>query len=184
MSIDDGTESVDGESANNNESQFLTSSDVDSWCQLVTEQQSLSAITSLLNGYQTACHYRVESSGVPNADSRHRFQSSETFCKILIFMLNEADSIFRKLLGLSNSNNRKEKLSELKNTSKWNALKPLIKSYLRNTIYFLNQVTETEILTFSLARVRVSMTFLVAFPSLLRRLVKVCFLIFVFIFCS
>lgn len=183
MSVD-GTESMDGDSENSNESQLLTSSDVDSWCQLVTEQQSLSALTSLLNGYRTACHYRAESSGALNADSRHRFQNSETFSKILIFMLNDADNLFRKLLGLSNSNIRKDKLSELKNSSKWNALKPLIKSYLRSTLYHLNQVTETEILTFSLARVRASMPFFVAFPSLLHRLVKVFSLIYVCICCS
>ncbi|XP_062092826.1 protein REBELOTE isoform X2 [Humulus lupulus] len=172
MSIDE-TESVDGESVDNKKSLFLTSSDVDSWCQLVTEQQNLSALTSLLNGYRTACHYRAQSSGVINAaDSRHRFQSSETFCKILIFTLNDADNIFRKLLGLSNSNIRKEKISELKNSSKWNTFKPFIKSYLRSSLYLLNQVTETEILTFSFARLRASMAFFVAFPSLLCRLVK------------
>ncbi|KAM6582671.1 hypothetical protein CsatB_009673 [Cannabis sativa] len=172
MSIDE-TESVDGESVDKNKSLFLSSSDVDCWCQLVTEQQNLAALTSLLNGYRTACHYRAQSSGVIIAGSRHRFQSSETFCKILIFTLNEADNIFRKLLGLSKSNIKKEKLSELKSSSKWNAFKPFIKSYLRSSLYLLNQVTETEILTFSLARLRASMAFFVAFPSLLRRLVKI-----------
>ncbi|PON58538.1 Nucleolar complex protein [Parasponia andersonii] len=167
----DGTELVNGESESNNESQLLTSSDVNSWCQLVTEQQSLSALTSLLNGYRSACHYRAESSGVLSADLRHRFQNSEAFCKIWIFMLNEGNNLFRKLLGLSESNIRKDKLSELKNTSKWNTVKPLIKSYLRSTLYLLNQVSETEILTFSLAQVRASMPFFFAFPSLLRRLV-------------
>ncbi|KAL5569263.1 hypothetical protein UlMin_025838 [Ulmus minor] len=170
MSID-GT--VDGDAVSNNETKLLTSSAVDSWCKLVTEQQSLSALTSLLNGYRTACHYGVESSGVLNADSYHRFQSSEPFTKILIFMLNEADNIFRKLFGLSSTNVKKDKVLELKNSSKWSTLKPLIKSYLKNTLFLLNQITETEILAFSLARVRASMPFFVAFPLLLRRLVKI-----------
>ena len=161
----------------NKKSLFLTSSDVDSWCQLVTEQQNLSALTSVLNGYRTVCHYRAQSSGVINADSHHRFQSSETFCKILIFTLSDADNIFRKLLGLSNSNIRKEKISKLINSSKWNTFKPFIKSYLRSSLYLLSQVTETEILAFSLARLRASLDFFVAFPTLLGRLVKVCNLV-------
>ncbi|EXC19504.1 hypothetical protein L484_014134 [Morus notabilis] len=166
MSVDE-TQSMN-ENTQNNEGKFLTSSAVDYLCQLVSEKQSLSALTSLLNGYWAVCHYGVESS--LNNDS-HRFPSSEAFSKILMFMLNEADDIFRKLLGLS-SNFRKEKLSELKNSSKWDTVKPLIKSYLRSTLFLLNQVTETEILAFSLARVRASTMFFVAFPSLLRRLIK------------
>lgn len=169
MSVDE-TQSMDADT-HNNEIKILTSSAVDYLRQLVTELQSLSALTSLLNEYRTACHYGAESSGLLNNES-HRFPSSEAFSKILIFMLNEADDIFRKLLGLS-SNLRKEKLSELKNSSKWDTLKPLVKSYLRSTLFLLNQVTETEILAFSLARARASMVFFVAFPPLLRRLIKV-----------
>lgn len=164
---------VDGDIVNNKECKFFTISAVNSWCQLVTEQQSVSALTSLLNGYRTACHYGVEPSGVHSAEAYHRIQDSETFCKILIFMLNEADNLFRGLLGISSSNSRKEKVVEAKNSSKWNALKPLIKSYLRSTLFLLNQATDVEILTFSLTRVRASMTFFVAFPSLLCRLIKV-----------
>lgn len=171
MSVDE-MESGD-EDTNNNESKFLTISAIDSLCQLVIEQQNPSALTSLLNGYRTACHYGAVSSGFHNADSSHRFQNSEAFSKILIFMLNEADNFFRKLLGLSIPSVKKEKLSELKKTSKWNTLKPLIKSYLRSTLFLLNQITEIEILIFSLARARASIAFFVAFPSLLRRLVKV-----------
>lgn len=169
MSVDE-TQSMD-EDTHNNERKILTSSAVDYLRQLVAELQSLSGLTSLLNEYRTACHYGAESSGLLNNES-HRFPSSEAFSKILIFMLNEADDIFRKLLGLS-SNLRKEKLSELKNSSKWDTLKPLVKSYLRSTLFLLNQVTETEILAFCLARVRASMVFFVAFPPLLRRLIKV-----------
>ncbi|XP_021818559.1 nucleolar complex protein 2 homolog [Prunus avium] len=158
---------------NFNWGKLLTSSTVDSWCQLVREHQSVPALTSLLNGYRAACHYGAESTRVIDADSCHGIQNSETFCKTLIFMLNEADNIFRGLMGMSSSNPKKEKKLDLTKNSKWNPLKPLIKSYLRSTLFLLNEVNDSEILAFSLAQIRASMTFFVAFPSLLRRLIKI-----------
>ncbi|CAB4300982.1 unnamed protein product [Prunus armeniaca] len=158
---------------NFNGGKLLTSSAIDSWCQLVREHQSVPALTSLLNGYRAACHYGAESTRVIDADSCHGIQNSETFCKTLIFMLNEADNIFRGLMGMSSSHPKKEKNLDLTKNSKWNTLKPLIKSYLRSTLFLLNEVNDSEILAFSLARIRASMTFFVAFPSLLRRLIKI-----------
>lgn len=170
---DDDMQLSNGDYANNKEIKLLTTSTVNSWCQLVTEQQSVTALTSLLNGYRSACHYGVESSSVLDADSCHKIQDSETFCEILMFMLNEADNLFRGLLEITSSSSRKEKVGEVKNSSKWNTFKPLIKSYLRSTLFLLNQATDVEILIFSLARVRASMTFFATFPSLLCKLIKV-----------
>ncbi|KAM2999063.1 hypothetical protein FF2_040646 [Malus domestica] len=172
MSEDDmQPENVDG--VNTHASKLLTSSAIDSLCQLVKEHQSVPALTSLLNGYRAACHYGAETTSVFNADSCHGIQNSETFCKILMFMLNEADNVFRGLLGISSSNPKKEKSLDLSKNSKWNTLKPLIKSYLRSTLLLLNEVNDSEILAFSLSRIRASMIFFVAFPSLLRRLIKI-----------
>ncbi|KAM1675598.1 hypothetical protein FF1_041106 [Malus domestica] len=172
MSEDDmRPENVDG--VNTHASKLLTSSAIDSLCQLVKEHQSVPALTSLLNGYRAACHYGAETTSVFNADSCHGIQNSETFCKILMFMLNEADNVFRGLLGISSSNPKKEKSMDLSKNSKWNTLKPLIKSYLRSTLLLLNEVNDSEILAFSLSRIRASMIFFVAFPSLLRRLIKI-----------
>lgn len=151
----------------------LTSSPVDSLCQLVTEQQNVSALTRLLNGYRAACHYGAESTGVFNAYSDHKIQNSEILSKILMFMLKEADHTIRGMMGIASSNSKKEKSVELKNNTKWSTFKPLIKSYLRSTLFLLNQVDDSEILAFTLERIRVSTTFFIAFPSLLRRLIKV-----------
>ncbi|KAA8534342.1 hypothetical protein F0562_031831 [Nyssa sinensis] len=68
---------------------------------------------------------------------------------------------------------KKETILELKNTSKWKIMKPLLKSYLRSTLFFLNEVTGSEILAFSLTRLRASIIFFAAFPSLLHRLIKI-----------
>lgn len=151
---------------------LFTSAVVDHWCELVKEQQSLAALTCLLNTYRAACHFGVESNDTLNADLTREFQNSETFCKILIFMLNESDTLFKGLLGLSSSNVKKQVL-ELKKSAKWNKLEPLIKSYLRSTIFLLNQITDTELLTFSLDRARASVKYFVVFPSFLHRFGKV-----------
>ncbi|XP_022765342.1 nucleolar complex protein 2 homolog isoform X3 [Durio zibethinus] len=85
----------------------------------------------------------------------------------------EADNIFRETLGISCSSCKKETILELKNSSKWKTMKPLIKSYLRSTLFLLNQVTDSEILAFSLVRLRASIIFFAAFQPLLHRLIKI-----------
>ncbi|XP_054814712.1 protein REBELOTE isoform X1 [Prosopis cineraria] len=151
----------------------LTSASVDSWCKLVKEQHSVPALTCLLNAYRAACHYGSENSSVSGSVLSHGIQKSEVFCKILMFTLHEADHTFRKLLGIPSSSFRKETVLEIKSTTKWKSIKPLIKSYLRSTILLLNQVTDSEILAFSISQLRASIIFLAAYPSLLRRLVKI-----------
>lgn len=145
---------------------LLTNSIVNTWFQMIREGRRQSAFISLLNAYRTACHYGAESIG-------HRIDNSETFCNILVFTLSNADETFRGMLQLSSSNCTKETILELKKASKWESLKPLIKSYLRNTLFLLDQVTDRDILTFALTRFRASLIFIVAFPSLVRKLMKV-----------
>ncbi|KZV57477.1 nucleolar complex protein 2 [Dorcoceras hygrometricum] len=145
---------------------LLTTSIVNTWFQMIREEGNQSAFTSLLNAYRTACHYGAESIG-------HRIDDSETFCNILVFTLSNADDTFRLLLQLSSSDCTKETISELKKASKWESVKPLIKSYMRSTLFLLDQVTDRDILAFALTRFRSSLIFFVAFPSLVKRLMKV-----------
>ncbi|KAA3461466.1 nucleolar complex protein 2-like protein isoform X2 [Gossypium australe] len=170
---EDGTESPEKGTVNLRKGKLLTSSAFNSLCQLVKERHSISALTSLLNEYRAACHYGSEPSDLHDVASCSGLQDSKTFSKILIFMLQEADNIFREMLGISSSSCKKEAILELKNSSKWKTMKPLIKSYLRSTLFLLNQVTNSEILAFSLVRVRASVIFFATFHLLLRRLIKI-----------
>ncbi|KAI8032740.1 hypothetical protein LOK49_LG01G00564 [Camellia lanceoleosa] len=163
---------VDEDSSIMSQGKVLTHSVINSLCQLIKDEHNKSALKTLLNGYRAACRYGTDSIGVPDNASCQRIQSSGTFCSILMFMLREADNIFRGLLKIPSSSCKKESILELKNTSKWKSLKPLIKSYLRSTLFFLNQVADSEILAFSLSRLRASIIFFAAFPSLLKRLMK------------
>ncbi|GAY49547.1 hypothetical protein CUMW_119950 [Citrus unshiu] len=126
----------------------------------------------LLNAYRASCHYGAESTGILGSGSGAPMLDCETFCKILMFVLREADDVFREMLGIS-SNCKRDTILGLKNNSKWKTVRPLIKSYLRSTLFMLNQATDSEILAFSLNRLRASIVFFAAFPLLIRRLIKI-----------
>nr|GMC77272.1 nucleolar complex protein 2 homolog isoform X1 [Ipomoea batatas] len=159
------TDSVDEDNLGEGNRKILNDAVIGSWRQLVKDDCRESAVVSILNAYRTACHYGAES--VP-----HHFQSSDAFCNLILFVLSEADNLIRGLLQISSSNSEKEVIRELNNTSKLKKAKPLIKSYLRSTLFLLNQVTDSEILAFALTRLRASLVFFTAFPSLLNRLIK------------
>ncbi|XP_016185047.1 nucleolar complex protein 2 homolog isoform X2 [Arachis ipaensis] len=169
----DGMHPMNEDAVRSHVPKCLTSGQVDSLCNMVKKDHNMAALTCLINAYCTACHSDSKAPSASISVLSHNIQSGETFSKILMFMLHEADTIFRKLLGLSCSNCKKETVLELKNTSKWLSLKPLIKSYLRSTLFLLNQVTDSELLTFTICRLRTSIIFLVAFPTLLRKLLKI-----------
>ncbi|CAM8963629.1 unnamed protein product [Rhodiola kirilowii] len=168
----DGMQPEVGGSSRVNSYKLLTKSIIDSWCESVMEHESLPALISLINGYRAACHHSVESDTHGGVSST-QFQNSEAFGNLTMFMLREADGIFRKFLGISSSSFKKEAVLDLKNSSKWKDLKPLVKSYLRSTIFILNQFTDAETLAFSLSRLRASLILLAPFPSLLRKLLKI-----------
>lgn len=171
----DRVQPMNDDNAESKVGKMLTSASVDSLCKLVKEQTSLSALTCLINAYRAACHNDSEATSVSGHVLSHGFQKSETFCKILMFMLHEADTIFRRLLGIPSSSSKKETVLDLKNTKKWLSLRPHVKSYLRSTVFLLNQVTDSEILTFIICRLRASIIFLAAFPCLLHKLLEVFF---------
>ncbi|XP_076887885.1 protein REBELOTE-like [Bidens hawaiensis] len=144
---------------------ILTSSVINKWSKLVIEEHNEPALVNLLNAYRVACHFGSEETGPT-------IQDSETFCSIYTFMLSEADNIFRVLLKIP-INCKKTTLLELKNTTRWKKVQPLIKSYFRSTLFLLKQVTDSEILAFSIARLRASLVFFAAFPSLLNMLIQI-----------
>ncbi|KAF9620567.1 hypothetical protein IFM89_013232 [Coptis chinensis] len=148
----------------------LSNSVIESWSEQVMAQQNFSVLPNLLNAYRAACHYGSEDGF--DANSCQRVKHSGALCKITMFMLQESDGIFRRMLGIGSSSCKIESILGLKNTEKWKTVKPLIKSYLRSTLFLLDQVTDSEILVFSLTQLRASIVLFAAFPSLLRRLIK------------
>lgn len=150
----------------------ITTAMVDSWCNAVQENGSLRAVRSLLRAFRTACHYGDDDGG-DEPSTKFRIMSSSVFNKIMLFVLSEMDGIFRDLLKLPSSGGKKETITNLMLTKGWQTYGNLVKSYLGNALHVLNQMTDSQMISFTLRRLRCSAIFLAAFPSLLRKFIKV-----------
>lgn len=144
---------------------------VDSWCKSIQDNGSLSAVRSLMRAFRTACHYGDDGEGDPG--TKFSIMSSSVFNKVMLFVLNEMDGILRNLLKLPSSGGKKETIKDLMTTKLWTNHNHLVKSYLGNALHVLNQMTDTEMISFTLRRLKYSSLFLAAFPALLRKYVKV-----------
>ncbi|RWR92651.1 nucleolar complex protein 2 [Cinnamomum micranthum f. kanehirae] len=160
------TEKVKKESA-----KVITTAMVDSWCNSIHEKVSLGAVRSLLRAYRTACHYGDDGEGEPS--EKFRIMSNSVFNKIMLFVLSEMDGILRELLKLPRSGGKKETIINLMGTKGWKTYGNLVKSYVGNSLHLLNQMTDSQMISFTLRRLRYSAVFLAAFPSILRKYVKV-----------
>ncbi|KAI3880491.1 hypothetical protein MKX03_023363 [Papaver bracteatum] len=124
----------------------LTTAIIDSWCQLVLEEKNLSVLPNLLNAYRAACQY---GSGDAMDAISQRIQSSKTFCKIVNFTLREADNILRAHLEIPSFDCEKHTVLGLK--------KPKMERFRASD----------SVLS------KASTIFFAAFPSLLKKLIKV-----------
>ncbi|KAG7033357.1 Nucleolar complex protein 2-like protein, partial [Cucurbita argyrosperma subsp. argyrosperma] len=149
----------------------ITTELVDSWCHSIEENGKLAALRSLMKAFRTACHYGDDNGD----DSSIKFStmSSNVFNKIMLFVLSKMDGILRKFLKLPSSGGKKETIQELMTTKQWKSFNHIVKSYLGNALHILNQMTDTEMISFTLRRLKYSSVFLVAFPSLQRKFIKV-----------
>ncbi|XP_051118602.1 nucleolar complex-associated protein 2 isoform X2 [Andrographis paniculata] len=149
----------------------ITSDMVDTWCNEIREGAKLGAIRSLLRAFRSACHYGDDAGDDPSA--KLSTMSSSVFNKIMVFVLNEMDGIFRGLLKLPQSGGKKEMIVDLMPTRRWKNYNHLVKSYLGNSLHVLNQMTDNEMIAFVLRRLKYSSLFLAAFPALQRKYIKV-----------
>lgn len=149
----------------------ITTSMVDLWCKSIEENGSLSAVRSLMRAFRTACHYGDD--GENESMTKLSVMSSTVFNKIMVTVLNKMDGILRNLLKLPAYGGKMETIKDLMTTKHWKSHNHLVKSYLGNALHVLNQMTDTEMISFTLHRLKYSSLFLAAFPSLLRKYIKV-----------
>lgn len=149
----------------------ITTEMVDSWCNSIRENGQLGAVRSLMKAFRIACHYGDDAE--EESSVKFCIMSSSVFNKIMLFVLSEMDGILRKLLKLPSSGGKKETITDLMHTKQWKRYNHLVKSYLGNSLHVLNQMTDTEMISFTLRRLKFSSLFLAAFPSLVRKYVKV-----------
>ncbi|CAA7405438.1 unnamed protein product [Spirodela intermedia] len=160
----DGATEVEG--INPFQGKVLTTHTIDVWCWMVLEEPNMLALPNLLNAFRASCHYGT---GDSNDSSWTGISSKEVYSRIITFVLCEADGIFRRLLCMSRG---KMSISKLNSSPKWLTVRPLIKSYLRSSLVLVKQLTDSKILAFTLSKLRSSIMFFSAFPSLFSRLIK------------
>ncbi|XP_078433122.1 noc2p family [Wolffia australiana] len=153
----------EAEELNSAKRKSLTMHTIDVWCWITLEGSMLS-LPNLLNAFRAACH--SESGDLTTVGVAKK----EVYAKILTSVLGEADGIFRGFLGLSSS---KVSVSNLSSCRNWLTMRPLIKSYLRSSLFLLKQLTENQTLAYTLSKLRPSILFFSAFPVLFKRFIKV-----------
>ncbi|KAI4373698.1 hypothetical protein MLD38_011794 [Melastoma candidum] len=169
--VDDATavsEIVEAKKPSNN---VITDAMVESWCNAVKENGKVGAVRSLLRAFRCASHYGDDEN--EKSASKLKMMSSVVFNKIMVFVLSEMDGVLRKLLRLPATGGKKETIKELTGTRPWKNYNHMVKSYLGNALHILNQMTDTEMIAFTLRRLKCSSILLAAFPSLLRKYIKV-----------
>eukprot|EP00249_Psilotum_nudum_P022093 c28368_g1_i1 orf=229-2787(+) len=152
----------------------LTATLVDSWCQAIKNKQHMGALRNLLRAFRTACHYGDGQE--EEFSSKYIINSSNVFNKIMVFTLGEIDGVFRKFLYVDIIEEKSIKsmtITDLRKQSCWEKVEPLIKSYFGNALHVLNQMTDSQMIAFTLQRLKASIVFLGAFPKLARKFLKV-----------
>ncbi|PON55662.1 Nucleolar complex protein [Parasponia andersonii] len=170
--VDDDDESSDHEIKEEKASKrVITTEMVDSWCNSIREDGKVAGIRTLMRAFHTACHYGDDKKD--DTSTKFSVMSSTVFNKIMLFVLLEMDGVLRKLLKLPSSGGKKEIVLELSRKKQWKNYSHVVKSYLGNALHVLNQMTDTEMISFTLRRLKYSSVFLAAFPSFLRKYIKV-----------
>ena len=149
----------------------LSTTLVETWCAAVKEKHHIGALKNLLRAFRSACHYgdgELEDMG-----SKFNISSSHVFNKIMLYVLVEIDGIFKKILGLTDMSEKKSGVVEVQKLSKWKKLEPFVKTYLGNALHILNQMTDNQMIAFTVRRLKASVIFLAAFPILARKYMKV-----------
>ncbi|KAL4519392.1 hypothetical protein Ndes2437A_g07590 [Nannochloris sp. 'desiccata'] len=151
----------------------ITLAMVDTWCAAAKQHAALGAMRNILRAYRSACHYGDSEEEV---EATLRLGSSAVYNKLMLFVLREADGIFKRMLGIENEENF-EALA-LGKLPRWKKVEPLVKSYIGNTLHLLGQMTEPSMLAFILRRIRASTIFFAPYSKLQRRLLKAALTLF------
>ncbi|KAK9835130.1 hypothetical protein WJX81_000218 [Elliptochloris bilobata] len=147
---------------------LLVSSElIDRWCRDARATCSYRAMRSLLRAYRFACHYGEREEDL---DSALRITSVATMDRLVTFMLDEADAIFRGMLSLSGEAQLRG--SDVTSASRWRRVEPLARAYLGNSLHLLSQLTEGSTLAHTLRRLRASAALLACSERLQRKYLR------------
>uniref|UniRef100_A0A1D1XP02 Nucleolar complex protein 2 n=1 Tax=Anthurium amnicola TaxID=1678845 RepID=A0A1D1XP02_9ARAE len=149
---------------------IITTAMVDLWSAGIKDRK-LSSIRALLRAFRAACHYGDDD--FEESSPTLSIVSSSVFNRIMLVVLNEMDKSLRELLKLPSSGGKRETIVDLMRSKLWMKYGSLVRSYLGNALDVLNQMTDEQMVSFTIKRIKSSAVFLAAFPILLRKYIKV-----------
>ncbi|PUZ38456.1 hypothetical protein GQ55_9G197900 [Panicum hallii var. hallii] len=147
----------------------ITMEMVDSWCAGV-QNEKIGSIRSILQAFRRACHYGEDQGD--NSAPKFSVMSGSVLDKVMHFVLKHMDRVLRQLLGAPSFGGKKETISELMLSKPWKRHGNLMRIYLANALNMITEMTDEQMIAFTIHRARASAVFLAAFPSLLRKYVK------------
>ncbi|BFI25735.1 nucleolar complex protein 2 [Marchantia polymorpha subsp. ruderalis] len=164
-----------GEDEGDGQSVTLTTALVDEWCAAVKVKTNYGIVRNLLQAFRAACHYG-DGEEQENLNTKYNLANSHVFNRIMVFVLVEMDGILKHMMTANAAGGKTSQDNMPKDPQKsprWKKVEPLVKSYLGNVLHILNQMTDNEMISFTLRRLKVSVPFLVALPRLSLKFLKV-----------
>ncbi|KAL3684896.1 hypothetical protein R1sor_002918 [Riccia sorocarpa] len=152
----------------------LTTAMIDQWSAAVKTKITYHTVRNLLQAFRTACHYG--DSEEENQNKKYSLASGHVFNRIMVFVLVEMDGILRSMLSSNASGenpNDDNMPKDPRKSPRWKKIEPLVKSFLGNVLHILNQMTDNEMISFTLRRLKSSVPFLNAFPRQAVKFLKV-----------
>ena len=137
------------------------------WCTAALESSSLKAVQNLVKAYRVGCHYGDDEE--ETSEISFRLSDSSVFNELMLFVLKNLDTIFRRILKVQSGQSVEKALQ----SSKWKKVGPLVKSYLGNSLHLVSNVTESTLSAFIFQRLRASIDLYTQFPILCKKLLKV-----------
>ncbi|MEW5298161.1 MAG: hypothetical protein WDW36_001313 [Sanguina aurantia] len=137
----------------------VTSALVARWSAAAKASASLGAVRNLIKAYRLACHY---GDADEESDSGMKISSSSVYNQLMLFMLKEADGVFRRMLGIERKGPAAT-VADVTKSNRWRKVGPLVKSYWGNSLHLLAAMTDAPLITFTLRRLRASVLLLAPF---------------------
>ena len=138
------------------------------WCNEAQSNASVKSMRNLVKAYGVGCHYGDDETATSSIS--FKISNDTVFDKLLMFVLKNADTLFRRVLGVESK--KRSALEAAMKSPRWKRVGPLIKSYYGNTLHLLGQTTETGLTAYILQRLRASVDIFVTFTLLNKKFLK------------
>ena len=129
---DEAEEYLDNRDQGQGEAIVLTLDLVESWCTVAKKTASPGILRNLLRAYRVACHHGDTEDSV---NTTMKLASSAVYNKLMLFVLQEADSLLRRSIGIEGD----PEPSVILKSPRWRKMENLVKSYLGNTLHLLGK---------------------------------------------